>query len=99
METKYRKNQELNAFLIGTGGQGARRGYSIKLSNGWKLAGVFDKDSNLGSRMAMKWKCKYYSDLQAGLNDETVDLVVIATPPLYHDELIEMAINAGKHVL
>ena len=99
METRYRKNQELNAFLIGTGGQGARRGYSIKLSNGWKLAGVFDKDSNLGSRMAMKWKCKCYSDLQAGLNDETVDLVVIATPPSYHDELIEMAINAGKHVL
>jgi predicted dehydrogenase len=99
MQTKHAKNQKINAFLIGTGGQGARRGYSIKLSNGWNLAGVYDTDSNRARSMAKKWKCKSYSEVLSGIRDKDIDMVVIATPPSYHDELIEMAIDTGKHVL
>jgi UDP-N-acetylglucosamine 3-dehydrogenase len=40
-----------------------------------------------------------FADYTAAINDPRIDAVVIAVPPLFHLELAQQALAAGKHVL
>lgn len=40
-----------------------------------------------------------YSDLENMLRDPEIDVVDICTPPVLHQDMVEMAVRAGKHVI
>jgi predicted dehydrogenase len=51
------------------------------------------------SAVALVEELPGYSEFEALLNDPKVEAVVIATPPAVRQELAEMALRAGKHLL
>lgn len=99
MQHRIPPDTTINALLIGTGGQGLRRGEAVRLSKGWNLTGIYDLDPNQTHRMASQWKCNSFHDLKSAIGQADTDVVLIATPPSSHDALIEMALESGKHVL
>lgn len=68
------------------------------ISQKLELAGVFDIDPE-----RMKWAAErqygIYESYDAILQDDTVDIVLIATPNHLHKDMAIRAMKAGKHVL
>ena len=68
------------------------------ISQKLELAGVFDVDPE-----RMKWAAErqygVYESYDAILQDDTVDIVLIATPNHLHKDMAIRAMKAGKHVL
>ena len=72
----------------------------VKRTEGIELEAVYSRSREKGERLAGAYGCsKVYTDMDAFLADETVDLVYIATPNLLHYEQAKKALLAGKHVL
>ncbi len=92
-------NKSLGVAVIGAGGQGARRAQAVRLANGWHLEGIFDSDMIRSREAAEKWKCHCFESVDDAINSANVDVVMIATPPGSHDELIIKALENGRHVL
>lgn len=89
----------LGAIVIGCGGQGLRRAQAMRLASGWKLNGIYDIDKTRAESAAASLGCKTISNLEAVMADRGTDVVIIATPPAFHDDLILNGLEAGKHIL
>jgi predicted dehydrogenase len=63
------------------------------------LAGVTDIDAAAAKTAADHYQTRIYSDYEALLADEGIDLIYIATPPFLHYRQSMMALDAGKHVI
>jgi predicted dehydrogenase len=58
-----------------------------------------DIDAGARHRAARRWKIpRVYPDASAMLNNERMDIVVVATPPLHHCEPCLLALDHGCHV-
>lgn len=69
-------------------------------TEGITLEAVYSRSQERGESLAGEYGCKkVYTDMDAFLADENVDLVYIATPNLLHYEQAKKALLAGKHVL
>jgi len=89
-----------NCFIAGLGRSG--KDIHLKLINqmsNFSLVGVFDVDKKISRKIAKKYDCKFYDSYQNGLEDNAVDIVVIATPSALHYEMSLKAIKANKHVI
>ena len=65
-----------------------------------ELEAVYSRSQEKGNQLASEFGCrKVYTDMDAFLADEAIDLVYIATPNLLHYEQAKKALLAGKHVL
>lgn len=72
----------------------------VKRSDGIDLEAVYSRSQEKGEKLAGDYGCnKVYTDMDAFLADENVNLVYIATPNLLHYEQAKRALLAGKHVL
>lgn len=68
------------------------------ISKKLELAGVYDiNPERISWAESMGYKC--YESFEAILDDETVDIVLVATPNDSHKDLSIRAMRAGKHVL
>ena len=73
---------------------------NVKRTEGIELEAVYSRSQEKGERLAAEYGCsKVYTDMDAFLADENVNLVYIATPNLLHYEQAKKALLAGKHVL
>lgn len=64
------------------------------------LEAVYSRSCEKGEQLAGEYGCgKVYTDMDAFLADEAINLVYIATPNLLHYEQAKRALLAGKHVL
>ena len=73
---------------------------NVKRTTGIELEAVYSRSQEKGDKLAAEYGCsKVYTDMDAFLADENVDLVYIATPNLLHYEQAKKALLAGKHVL
>ena len=73
---------------------------NVKRTEGIKLEAVYSRSREKGDKLAAEYGCgKVYTDMDAFLADENVNLVYIATPNLLHYEQAKKALLAGKHVL
>ena len=73
---------------------------NVKRTDGIKLEAVYSRSREKGDKLAAEYGCgKVYTDMDAFLADENVNLVYIATPNLLHYEQAKKALLAGKHVL
>ncbi|OAB44185.1 Gfo/Idh/MocA family protein [Paenibacillus glacialis] len=90
--------QTYNLAIIGFGGMGSYHGELIDEVERIRVTGVYDL-VDYRMQLAETRGYKTYESLNAVLSDETVDIVVIATPNDIHKELSIQALRAGKHVV
>lgn len=93
--------ESLRIGLIGVGGVCAAVHYpGFSRIPGVDIAGICDADEGLLKARAEEWGiAQAYSDVERFLAEVKPDAVSIATPNVYHRELIFKALDAGCHVL
>lgn len=84
--------------VIGYGGQGGWHTRQMLESDVAMLCGIYDIDMPK-RELARKNGIYAYDTLEALLDDEQIETVVIATPNDVHKELVIRALEAGKHVI
>jgi len=81
-------------------GQGRSHLTAFQALEGSEVVAVADLDPALREQVARQREiAKQYASLDALLEDDQIDLVVIATPDHLHGQHVIQALNAGKHVL
>lgn len=73
--------------------------YLVRSTPGLTLHGVVSADAGKREAIAAEQHCRTYATLDEALQDEAVDLVVLATPNSTHAAQAVAALQAGKHVL
>lgn len=64
-----------------------------------RVAAGCDIDAGARERATRRWKIpRVYSDIAAMLNEEHLDIAVVATPPMHHCEPCLVALEHGCHV-
>lgn len=80
-------------------GMGKHHCRSIDEGEGARLVAVCDLDEERLNPVAEKHGCKAYTDFEALLADDEVQVVNIATPSGVHAEMGIRAADAGKHLI
>ena len=91
----------INVALVGSGGfaTGMHMPNIEKLSGKYKLHAVMSRTGHSAKSVAKQYGAKYATtDLDDILQDDEVDLVLIATRHDSHASLVLKALQAGKHV-
>jgi len=92
--------KEIKLGTIGTGVIVRSILDNVKRTEGIELEAVYSRSQEKGEKLAGEYGCgKVYTDMEAFLADEQINLVYIATPNLLHYEQAKKALLAGKHVL
>ncbi len=91
-------NIKKNAVIVGFGGMGQQHRRLINRTQHIKVIGTFDI---LKAKMdiGVANQLKAYSSLSEVLEDNQVDIVVVATPNHEHKNIVIQALKAGKHVV
>ena len=72
----------------------------VMLTEGITLEAVYSRSQEKGKALADKYGCgKVYTDMDAFLADQDINVVYIASPNLLHYPQAKKALLAGKHVL
>lgn len=82
--------------IIGCGVVGRMRAQAVAKTAGLHLEAVADHDSE--ARAAVQG-VQRFDDFRELLKLDSVQAVVVSTPPSFHEEMILAALDAGKHVL
>jgi len=86
------------AGIIGTG-WGSRVQVPLFSKAGLEVAGIAGRHPERTQRVASELGVEAHADWRSIVDDPSVDLVSIVTPPSYHHEMVFAALDAGKHVL
>ena len=90
----------INAAVVGYGYAGRSfHSYLIGLAEGLNLYAISTRDPGRRADAERERNVKTYSSIDELLEDDNVDLVVIATPHDTHAELAIKSMDAGKHVV
>jgi len=90
---------EVRVGMLGYGAIGHEHALAVQAVPGLALAAVSDLDAGrVGLARTVAADVAGYTDSQKLLDDPTVDLVVVSTPPNSHAEWARLALDAGKHV-
>ena len=87
-----------NLAIVGYGGQGAWHANWAMKSDVVSLAGIYDI-AKKRVKAAIDNGIKVYSSLEDLVSDESVDIVLCATPNDVHKDIVITALNAKKHVI
>jgi predicted dehydrogenase len=89
-----------NIVLIGCGHMAAAHLDDLYYRENIRIKGVVDLDKSKAKLFYKKYGATSYStDYKAYLTDTEVDIVIIATYPSSHLQMVQDCIEAGKHVL
>jgi scyllo-inositol 2-dehydrogenase (NADP+) len=92
--------EPIRTVIIGYGFAGrCFHSYLIQQTPGLALHGIASRDTETQARILSEQGCRVYTELSEVLADDSVDLVVLATPSSVHAEQAIAALNAGKHVV
>lgn len=83
--------------VVGVGGIGKNHARIIAGLENVEVGGIFDTNAEQGQAVADEFGVPFVSSLDELI--ERVDAASIATPTIYHREVGEKFLNAGKHVL
>lgn len=73
---------------------------NVRITEGVHLEAVYSRSEERGAALAAEYGAKkVYTDMDAFLADEAVNVVYIATPNLLHFGQAKRALLAGKHVI
>ena len=87
-----------NVGIIGLGVVSKYLVFGLTNSKKWRLVSIADIDTNKKEKTE-QLNCKFYNNYLEMLAKESLDYVVISTPPESHYKIIKDALNAGKNVL
>ena len=87
--------------IIGGGVMGRNHARTIRGFEGVRISHVIDADMSRADELARSFGDEEtrVSDAIAGINLETTDAAIIASPSQYHEEQAHALIEAGVHVL
>lgn len=85
--------------IVGAGMIAEFHAKSIAAMKGSEIAAVYSRRSEPASELAAKYGCTAYTDYDAFLNHEGLDIVTICTPSGAHLEPVQAAARAGKHII
>ncbi|MBI5835275.1 MAG: Gfo/Idh/MocA family oxidoreductase [Armatimonadetes bacterium] len=92
--------QQIRTVVVGYGYAGRNfHSYLIGLEPRLELAGIVARRPEVAQRIADERGCPVIPSLDAALADDSVQLVVVATPNSTHADLACAAMEAGKHVV
>ncbi len=90
----------LKAGILGCGSICQRRhAIEVDANKFCELYGVYDPVTERSKQVAEKYGCKVYKSAEELLDDDNIDLVIVATPNKYHAQYSIKAMKNGKHVL
>ena len=73
---------------------------NVRITEGVRLEAVYSRSRERGEALAAEYGAqKVYTDMDAFLGDEEINVVYIATPNLLHHAQAKRALLAGKHVI
>ena len=90
--------QKYNVGIIGYGGMGHWHRNNIANVQNLNIAGIYDINPQK-IELAVSEGLKGYRSLEELLSDQSIDIVIIATPNNFHKELCTTALEAGKNVI
>lgn len=90
-------NRGLGIGLVGTGGFGAFCVRALEDLPGARIVAVMDVDRTRAEAIAPSGATAH-DTLEALLDDRAVDIVHIATPPVFHAPIARQSAEHGKHV-
>lgn len=93
------KQRDLNLGIIGAGRIADIHARSIQAVETARIAGVVDVDSKRVERFASIYHTRSYASVDALLEDQSIDAVIICSPTFAHAEQAIHAAEAGKHIL
>jgi scyllo-inositol 2-dehydrogenase (NADP+) len=85
--------------LIGYGAIAQAHAASITATPGLSLAAVCDVSDERRALAAREWPVRTHARIEDLLDDASVGLVVVGTPPSIHADSVMAALRAGKHVV
>ena len=94
-------HEPIRAGILGLG----RSGWGIhakaiqKLPDTFAVAAVYDPIEARRQQVAEDLGCTAHDSVESLLADESIELVVVASPNPYHADMAVQALEAGKHVL
>jgi predicted dehydrogenase len=86
----------IKTVLVGCGSWGQKLAAVLPRS-GFSLDGVVDTSRDLAEIAAKTFEASKVS-LESALANPTIRMVVVATPPVTHADIVNRALDAGKHV-
>lgn len=90
----------LNVGIIGCGSITVHRHAPEVFQNeNLTLYGVYDPITAHAKAIVEKYSGKIYETVDELINDDNLDIIIVATPNKYHGPYSIAALNAGKHVL
>ncbi|HIE10315.1 MAG TPA: Gfo/Idh/MocA family oxidoreductase [Kiritimatiellae bacterium] len=85
--------------IIGSGLQCHRRAPVVREWPGTELAVIASRHRDHARRAAERFQCRWTDDWHSVIADDSIDIVLVCTPPYVHAEMSISALEAGKHVL
>lgn len=85
--------------IIGAGDYGEQHAQALAELSNVKLVAASRTNASALNDFTSKYGGTAYTDYQDLLNDNSVDIVVIATPHHFHTEIALATARAGKHIL
>ncbi|GAB5401450.1 MAG: Gfo/Idh/MocA family oxidoreductase [Aureisphaera sp.] len=86
----------LKAGVLGAGHLGKIHLKLLNQSNKYELIGFFDADTEASQKISEEFGYKSFSSLEALI--DACDVVDVVTPTIFHFEVAEKVIRAGKHL-
>ena len=91
--------EKLKFALIGTGGIAQTYAQAFQTSRCCRLVAVADVRKESADAFAEPFAAKSYADYKTLAENESVDAVIVSTPPDSHPEIAMFFMNRGVHVL
>lgn len=97
-------NERLRVAVLGVNGRGGAHVSAFSSRNDTQVAVICDPDENVGGKRAEAlgnakgYKVQYVQDLRRVMDDQSIDIVSIATPNHWHALATIWAVQAGKDV-
>jgi len=90
----------VNVAIVGLGYWGPNLFRNFSASPHWNVSAVVDLDEKRIAKVLQgRAGTRGLNDVNAVLDDPSIDAIVVATPPHTHCDLVRKALLAGKHVL
>ncbi|MEH6650360.1 MAG: Gfo/Idh/MocA family oxidoreductase [Motiliproteus sp.] len=90
---------QINVALFGTGGVAHMHAQGVMASTQARLTGAYSRNSANLSAFAQQYQIAEYANLNAILDDDDIDAVIIASPSSTHVPTAIACLEAGIHVL
>lgn len=91
--------EKLGFGIIGAGLMGCRRAESLNRFPETKLISVADLDEYKAKQVSEKYNCRYTTNYQDILKDETIKCVIISVTNNFLARITKEALEKGKHIL